>query len=132
MRYLKTGLKWLMALIYIALGINHFVNPGFYLRIMPDFIPAHEFMVAASGVAEIVLGVGLLIPATQVLSAWGIVAMLVAFFLVHGDMIARPANYPGVSATALWVRFMLQFVLIAWAWWYTRVDVKVVKVREEE
>ena len=58
MKYLKTGLKWLMALIYIALGINHFVNPGFYLRIMPDFIPAHEFMVAASGVAEIVLGVG--------------------------------------------------------------------------
>ena len=124
MRYLKTGLKWLMALIYIALGINHFVNPGFYLRIMPDFIPAHEFMVAASGVAEIVLGVGLLIPATQVLSAWGIVAMLVVFFVVHGDMIARQENYSGVSSTALWVRFALQFVLIAWAWWYTRIPKK--------
>ena len=113
-----------MALIYIALGINHFVNPGFYLRIMPDFIPAHEFMVAASGVAEIVLGVGLLIPATQVLSAWGIVAMLVVFFVVHGDMIARQENYSGVSSTALWVRFALQFVLIAWAWWYTRIPKK--------
>ena len=124
MKYLKTGLKWLMALIYIALGINHFVNPGFYLRIMPDFIPAHEFMVAASGVAEIVLGVGLLIPATQVLSAWGIVAMLVVFFVVHGDMIARQENYSGVSSTALWVRFALQFVLIAWAWWYTRIPKK--------
>ena len=39
-------------------------------------------------------------------------------------MIARQENYSGVSSTALWVRFALQFVLIAWAWWYTRIPKK--------
>lgn len=117
---MKTALKYLMALLYIAAGVNHFINPGFYTNIMPPYIPWHGFWVAASGVAEILLGVLLLIPATSALAAWGIVAMLVVFFVVHVHMLLNPQMFPGVPYTGLVARLLFQFVLIAWAWWYTR------------
>lgn len=122
---MKTALMYLMALLYIAAGVNHFINPDFYIRIMPPYIPWHGFMVAASGVAEIALGVGLLIPATRALAAWGIVAMLLVFMVVHLHMLFNPQDYANVSVYALLARVLFQFPLILWAWWYTRPDAKV-------
>ena len=55
----------LMAVIYILAGINHFLRPQFYLKIMPPFIPWHDAMVFLSSVAEVALGVGVLIPQTR-------------------------------------------------------------------
>ena len=79
---------YLCALLYIAAGINHFVNAEMYLRTMPPYLPAHEALVALSGVIEIVLGVALVLrPKTRlrVWAAWGIVLLLIAVF---------PANNP--------------------------------------
>lgn len=110
----------LMALLYIAAGVNHFVNPEFYLRIMPPYLPLHEEAVFWSGVAEIVLGVGLLIPQTRVWSAWGIIALLIAVY---------PANiysYTNLMGTGdpkemiALVRLPFQFLFIWWAWLYTK------------
>ncbi len=39
MKYLKTGLLWLMGALYIAAGIYHFVDPAFYVKIMPPYSP---------------------------------------------------------------------------------------------
>ncbi|MBL4657407.1 MAG: hypothetical protein JKX73_05360, partial [Flavobacteriales bacterium] len=44
----------IMAVLYILAGVNHFVMPKFYMRIMPRYIPFHKFMVIMSGIAEIV------------------------------------------------------------------------------
>lgn len=117
---LKTFLLVLMALLYIGAGINHFVHPDFYIKIMPSYIPAHELMVQLSGIAEILLGIGLLIPATRKLSAWGIIAMLLVFMVVHVDMLVHAERFEGVPFWGLVLRIPLQFLLIAWAWWYRR------------
>jgi uncharacterized membrane protein len=125
MKILKTVLLWLMAAFYFAAGVNHFVNPDFYLPIMPPYIPWHEAMVFLSGVAEVILGIGLLIPRTRVLAAWGTIALLIAVFPanLHMAIADVPVGDPPGSAGALrWVRLPLQLVLIAWAWWYTRPD----------
>ena len=36
---------YLCGISYILAGVNHFVNPNFYLRIMPDYLPAHEALI---------------------------------------------------------------------------------------
>lgn len=116
---MKTLLKYLMAFLYIGAGVNHFVNPDFYINIMPPYIPWPAFWVAASGVAEIALGLMLLIPATTALAAWLIIAMLLVFMVVHVHMVLNPADY-GAPFAALVARLPLQALLILWAWWYTR------------
>ena len=121
---IKLVLKVVMAAFYIFSGFNHFRDPGFYLNIMPPYLPAHDAAVVWSGVAEVVLGGLLLWPRGQWLAAWGIVAMLVAFLPVHVHMLVNNHLYPETPALFLWLRFPMQALLLAWAYWYTVVTVR--------
>lgn len=117
---LKLVLKWLLGLLFILAGINHFVHPGFYVAIMPPYLPWHLELVYLSGLFEVVLGVLLLIPRTTVLAAWGLIALLVAVFPANLHMAMNPELFPAISPVILWSRLPLQGVFIAWAYWYTR------------
>ena len=118
----KRVLLWVMGLAYAAAGVNHFVNAELYVSIMPPYVPWHLAMVYISGVAEIALGIGVLVPATRRLAAWGLIALLVAVFPANLHMaLAEPGTYD-VPAAALWIRLPVQGLLAAWAWWYTRAD----------
>lgn len=121
---LRTLLKWLFASIFIVGGLLHFVSTPTYLRIMPPYIPYHKELVYISGVIETALGLLLLLPKTQRIAAWALIPTLIAIFPanVHGALTAgadQPAM-PGVPVALAWLRLPLQFLLIAWAYWYTR------------
>ena len=111
---------FVQSLFYIASGINHLWHPDFYLHIMPDHYSSPGTLVRLSGEAEILGGVGLLVPATRRLSAYGIALMLVLFLDVHQFMLRHPERFSAVPEWVLWARIPLQFVLIAWAWNYTK------------
>jgi uncharacterized membrane protein len=114
-----------MALFYIGGGMNHLVNPEFYVAITPPNLPEREWLNVLSGLAEIVLGVFLLEPRVRLFAAWGVIALLVAVFpaniYVAAENIGIPSGQPGTgNATVNMVRLPFQLVLILWAWWYTR------------
>ncbi|GAB3707491.1 DoxX family protein [Spirosoma flavus] len=109
---------YIQALLYVAAGTNHFVNPRMYLSIMPPYIPAHSLMVQLSGVAEVVLGIGLLFPQTRSISAWGLILLLVAVFPANVYM-ATSSRFRKFPAWLRWLRLPLQGVLIWWAYQYT-------------
>ncbi len=121
MRYVKTGLKWLLAVFFVVAGLNHFLDEAFYLKLMPDYIPAelHRPAVVVSGIAEVLLGVLLLIGRTRRLAAWGIIALLVAVFPANIYGYQHSEEIFGVSKAVHFWRLPLQGVMIAWAWWYT-------------
>lgn len=114
----KLILKVLLALFFVGAGINHFLRIGFYLRMMPPYVPWHLAMVQISGVAEVALGALLLIPATARTAAWGLIALLIAVFPANMQMALHPDTFPELSPRALWLRLPIQAVLIAWAYWY--------------
>lgn len=105
-----------MSFFYIAAGINHFINPVFYIRIMPSFFPAPALLNQLSGVAEVILGVGILFAATRQWSAYLIIAMLISFFLVHIPHLIYPPDFAKGKYWILILRIPLQFVFIYWAW----------------
>ena len=112
--------RCLFGAFFIAAGANHFINPDFYLRMMPAYLPLHGALVAISGVAEIVLGAMLLVPRFQVVAAWGLIALLVAVFPANLNMALNADQFAAMSPLALWIRLPIQGLLIAWAYWYTR------------
>lgn len=101
-------------------GANHFLSSGFYLRMMPPYLPWHLALVYISGAAEILLGFLLLIRSTSAIAAWGIIALLVAVFPANLQMALHPDTFPEFSEVALWLRLPFQVVFIAWAYWYTK------------
>jgi uncharacterized membrane protein len=120
MRRLKIILKYLLCVFFVAAGLNHFINPAFYLKIMPAYLPWHLFLVYLSGFFEVALGLLLLAPAFSRAAAWGLIALLIAVFPANIQMAINPELYPDISPLALWLRLPLQAVFIAWAFWYTR------------
>ncbi len=120
METLKRILQYLLAAFFVVAGLNHFINSGFYLTIMPPYLPWPLGLVYLSGFFEVALGILLLVPRFTSLAAWGLVALLIAVFPANIHMAINSDLFPQFSATALWLRLPLQFVLIAWAYWYTR------------
>jgi len=118
----KIGMKYLFAAIFIFAGFNHFRDPGFYLRIMPPYLPWPSALHLIAGFFEIVLGVMLLIPRFQRLAAWGLAALLLAVYPANIHMAVNWRLYPDLPMILYWIRLPLQFVLIAWAWWFTKAD----------
>ena len=115
---LKSVSLVLMGLLYIVAGALHFAKPDLYLRIVPPWLPAPLAIVYLSGVAEILLGAGVLVPRTSRLACWGVVALLIAIFpanLYHWwANVAIVGKTPQPLSYHL-IRLPLQGVLIAWA-----------------
>lgn len=109
---------YIMAGIYILAGVLHFIRPKMYMRIMPRYLPYHKALVMLSGLAEIVLGIGLCIPATKAFSIYAIIAMLTVFLLVHFYMLSSEKASAGIPKWILILRIPLQFGLMYWAWMY--------------
>ncbi len=107
-----------MAAMYIVAGVMHFVKPKMYMRIMPRYLPSHKALVYLSGLAEILLGIGLCIPALKTISIYGIIAMLAVFLLVHFYMLSGKKAAAGIPKWILILRIPLQFGLMYWAWMY--------------
>lgn len=112
--------KLLFGLFFIAGGIGHFVKTEFYLKIMPPYIPYHLILVYLSGICELALGIGLLIPSISKLSAWGLIALLIAVFPANLYMTMNPDLFPATPFWMLVLRLPLQGLMILWAYTYTK------------
>lgn len=111
----------LLAGLFVGVGVFHFVRPGAFARIVPPFLPNPRALVYVSGVAEIVGGLALLIPALRPWAGLWLVALLVAVFPANVYMALAPERAGfGLAPVWLWLRLPLQLVLIAWVWWVAR------------
>ena len=110
-------LRRLFGVFFIFAGVMHFVRPRYYVAIMPDYLPAHRELVAASGVAEIAGGVGTLIPATRRVASWWSIATLIAVFPANLHMALNHERYKQIPGgrNALYARLPVQGLFIAWA-----------------
>lgn len=115
-------LRWVLTVFMVAAGVNHFASPAPYVGMMPPQLPAPLALVYVSGVAEILGGLGLILPTTRRLAAWGLIALFVAVFPANLHMAIHhlPLGERVIPAWALWARLPLQLVLIAWAALFTR------------
>lgn len=119
---IKTISKWLFGAAFALAGVYHFVNPDFYLKIMPPILPQPLFLVYLSGIFEILLGIALLVPKYTRRAAFGLIALLIAVFPANIHMALNTELFPEHSAAALYLRLPVQLVLIALAFWFTRAN----------
>jgi len=108
-----------MGLSYVWIGCQHFINPSFFLKIVPPYLPFHLELVYLSGGFEIIFGLGLLFKKTRFYAAWGLVFLLIAvypgnIYLAFNEIPQEAINVS--SFVASWVRLPIQFVLMGLAY----------------
>jgi len=121
----KLALLRIQAIFYILAGLYHFINPEFYYKLIPDYLPFLELINIVSGGVEIALGTGLFFKTTRKWSAYGIVLMLIAFIPSHiyfiqvGGCVEDGLCVPLIIG---WIRLVLVHPLLIWWAWIFRND----------
>lgn len=110
---------YLQGIFYIFAGSMHFVFPSHYLKIMPPILSLPLTLVYLSGVAEIICGLGFLFDGTRSIAAWATILLLIAIFPANIYMAMHPDLF-GISPWILYLRLPLQFILIWFAYIYTK------------
>ncbi len=109
-----------MAGFYVLAGTYHFINPIFYKKIMPPWLPVHYFLIYFTGVCEIIFGLLLLFRQTRKTAAASIIVLLILIFPANIQMML---NFRDQHDPNLWLailRLPLQVVLIGWAYMFVR------------
>ena len=113
----------LMSLFYINVGIQHFVDPNWFVQIMPPYLPLHYEAVYLSGFFEILFGLMLLYNKTRYIAAWGLILLLIAVYPANIYLAFNkiPQEAIGISAfAASWVRLPIQFIFLGLAYWHSK------------
>ncbi|WP_309148047.1 hypothetical protein [Curtobacterium sp. MCBD17_032] len=97
--------------------MTHFLRPRGYDRIVPDALPPRTTTLG-SGIAELGIAAGLLVPPTRRAAGWAAAALFVAVFPANLKMAEDLLDSPRSGRVARLVavlRLPLQLPLVAWA-----------------
>ena len=117
---IKTISIVIMSLFYIVAGINHFINPDWFVRIVPPILPFKAALVYVSGVFEIVLGSLLIFPRTRFIAGWGLILLLLAVYPANIYVALSNGKAMNITPMMAWGRLPFQFIFIGLAYWHSR------------
>lgn len=110
----------LMVILYLLAGVNHFLNPGFYIEMMPPWFPSHAEIVFLTGILEILFAVFLLPVSTRTYTVYLLIIFLVCIFPANIQMSLNFYHDNNPQFWASLVRLPFQPLLIIWAWSHRR------------
>ena len=124
LKYIKYLSIIIMSIFYINVGIKHFIDPNWFLHIIPPFLMFIGLeLVYISGVFEIIFGIMLLIPKTRKLASYGLILLLIAVYPanLYLAFYEEPQKLIGITAfAASWVRLPNQFIFFGLAYWHSK------------
>ena len=124
MNILKYISIYIMSILYIYVGINHFIDTKSFLIIIPPYLQTIGLeIIYLSGIFEIILGILLIIPKYRKIASYGIILLLIAVYPanIYLAFNEEPQNLMGISSfMASWVRLPLQFVFLGLAYWHSK------------
>ena len=125
MNILKSISIYVMSILYIYVGIHHFIDTKSFLIIIPPYLQTIGLeLIYLSGFFEIILGILLIIPKYRKIASYGIILLLIAVYPanIYLAFNEEPQNLMGISSfMASWVRLPLQFIFIGLAYWHSKV-----------
>lgn len=120
---LQTAFRLLLGAFLLFAGVSHLtVARSEFLAQVPPWVPLDGgLVVVLSGIAEIVLGIALIIlPGYRVLVGLVVAAFFVAIFLGNISQYVNRIDAFGLNTdTARAVRLLFQPLLVLWALWST-------------
>jgi uncharacterized membrane protein len=121
----RTGARWLLALVYLGVGIVHLRSPAGFLPIMPSWVPWPEAVIALTGVWEL-LGAALLAWPDARANRLGGFAMAAYAVVVFPANIKHALDGVAIGGQVLgWgyhaPRLAFQPVFVWWALWAAKI-----------
>ncbi len=110
----------IMSCFYMNVGVKHFVEPEWFLQIMPPNFPYHYQAVYWSGFFELLFGFLLIIPKTRFIAGWGIIFVMITVFPANLYLAVTDGAAMNISKELAWGRLPFQYVFIGLAFWHAK------------
>ena len=109
---------WGPGLLFLFTASGHFVQTGPMVQMLPPWVPARETLVYATGVLEIVIGLGFFSSRWRRASGWAAMAVLVGFFPanIYAALEHVPMGGHAWGPAYLLIRAPLQLAILGWIW----------------
>ncbi len=118
---LKKITIFIMSFFYVYIGVRHFIDPDYFLGIMPPYLSWHLELVYLSGFFEVVLGLGLLTKYRRH-SAFGLILLLILVFPANIHLIMSEEAQISINVTKeiAIIRAPFQLLFIGLAYWHSK------------
>ena len=110
----------IMSCFYMNVGVKHFIEPEWFLQIMPPNFPHHYEAVYWSGFFELLFGFLLINPKTRQLAGWGIIFVMITVFPANLYLAVTDGEAMNISKELAWGRLPFQYVFIGLAFWHAK------------
>ena len=119
--HIKNISIYIMSLLYILVGVKHFSDPNFFLKIMPEYLNYHLELVYISGFFEILFGILLIFKKTRFFGAWGVFLLLICVFPANIYLYNSEAAQIAldISKSQALMRLPFQIPLLILAYWHS-------------
>ena len=115
----KSILIIISSIFYTIVGVKHFIEPDYFLSIIPPYLPFHIELVYISGFFEILFGLMILFPKYRYYGSIGLILLLIAIFPANIYLAQSKEAQEAIDASqqiAIW-RLPIQGILIWIAYW---------------
>ena len=111
---------------FVLIGYGHFICPEIYDSLVPVYLGNPRFWTILSGIFEIVLGMGIMIPFTRIFSAKSLAFLLISLYLANLNMWLNdiPFNGAKLSQIGHLIRLMIQIFLVLICFWLAEINIK--------
>ncbi len=114
----RDAARWAMAVAMVFAGVSHFADPASFVQMLPEVVPYRHAVILGTGVIEILLGIGLLIPRRWRREvALALMAYLIAVFPANVYVAVADVGADDLGGGNPWLRLPFQAVYIVWVLW---------------
>jgi uncharacterized membrane protein len=110
-----------LSLLFLFTGAGHFLQTEPMSQMLPPWVPAPVALVYLTGVLELAIAIGLLLPETRRAAGWMAAAVLVLFFPanIYAAINHVPMGGHAWGPVYLMVRAPLQLAILFWVYRFT-------------
>ena len=122
MKYIKLITIYFMSIAYTYVGVRHFIDPDFFLAIMPNYLSMHLFFVYLTGLMEVVFGLLLAFRKTRKFASYGIIILLLIVFPANIHLVESELSQSilEVSKEQTIIRLPFQGLFLILEYWHSK------------
>jgi uncharacterized membrane protein len=109
-----------LAVMFVFTGSTHFSSMKYdYAAMIPPPLTGQLWVIYLTGIFEIAGGIGLFVPQTKRAAAICLLLLLLALFPANVYAAINAVQFRGAPPTDVWLRGLVQAILVAAVWWST-------------
>jgi uncharacterized membrane protein len=118
---------YLTGTIFWVAGLIHFINPSFYIQIIPNYLPYPSVLNLLAGFIEIVLGILFFWDKYRYKAGLALVVFLAILMLAHVEVIRNDGCITETFCIPIWLawaRLFLQPFIMYWVYYVSKLSLK--------